>query len=233
MAQVNLVVLGGSRAFGTAFEDCDYDYYGLFTFSAREFTSLYPSRESYQFFPSENVDCSFHELGKFCRLALNGNPTIIDTLFAPLVIYQDAVGKRLREIRDAFLSTRVLSAYVGYATNQLERYRRGSRLHSKGGSLNPKFMSHAVRLLYGGLHLARTGEFLVQLPDEGRELVLSTRDMPPEEAISQVEVMLNCLLWAKDHSDLPKSPTTEAVQQMVFQARLGAMVDTNSSGVLH
>jgi len=28
--RIHLVVLGGSRAFGTAFPDCDWDYYGIF-----------------------------------------------------------------------------------------------------------------------------------------------------------------------------------------------------------
>jgi len=45
--RINLVILGGSRAFGTAFPDCDWDYYGVFSYPLPQVVSLYPGRESY------------------------------------------------------------------------------------------------------------------------------------------------------------------------------------------
>jgi len=218
MVTINLVVLGGSRAFGTAFPDCDYDYYGVFTHSPKEFGGLYPPKESYQTCQGE-MDYTFHELRKFCRLAVAGNPTILDTLFSPYVIYQDLVGRGLRGMCSSFLSKRILLAYLGYATNQLERYQRGVRLHSRQGTPNPKFVSHAARLLYGGLHLAKTGEFLVMLPDEGKELVLRLREGSPDRAIEQLILMRNCLAWVKDHSGLPDDADVETVETFLHWAR--------------
>jgi len=220
---VNLVVLGGSRAFGTAFPDCDYDYYGVFTSPLRRIVasalSRVPLKEAYCW-QAKEMDYSFHELGKFLRLALAGNPTFLDVLYAPDVIHQDDIGKTLRRIRPAFISKRILDSYIGYATDQLQRYKAGTRLHSKSGSLNPKFISHALRLLYGGLYLARTGEFAVRLPDDSLAVILELREGDPVKAIETVALLRDELVLCQDKCSLPDLPDVIGVEEFLWEARL-------------
>jgi predicted nucleotidyltransferase len=225
MTTINLVILGGSRAFGTAFPDCDWDYYGVFSYPLRQVVGLQPLRQSYQWQIGDN-DFAFHELGKFVKLALKGNPTFLDVLYAPGVIYQDDTGAALRHIRYAFLSKEVLSCYVGYATDQLQRYERGSRLHSKTGGLNPKFISHALRLLYGGIHLAKTGEFITQLPLSVRNGIVALREGDPTRAIEAVATLRDSLVEEAKRTVLSEQPDTYLVEEFLWWARKRTLVWT-------
>jgi len=217
--KLNLIVLGGSRAFGTAFEDCDYDYYGVFTEDLRTVTGLHPYRETYTW-QSGEVDCQFHELKKFLTLALKGNPTILDTLFSPYLICEDQVGTALRTHRRDFLSQRVLRSYLGYAEEQLNRFDRGVRIHSKGGQITGKFLRHAVRLLSGGLHLALTGEFLVRVSPYQLSLIYAVEQLEPEAAIGLVREMTQKLETAAiTNEKLPEVPNEAAVAELLWEVR--------------
>jgi len=221
--RIHLVVLGGSRAFGTAFEDCDYDYYGIFTRPLERILSLRGmGRESYQSKLGED-DYTFHELGKFMRLALKGNPTTLDFLYSPYVVFQDDVGEQLRYMRKGFLSKRVLDSYLGYAYNQLDRFDRGVRLHSKGGQATAKFLSHAIRLLYGGIHLATTGEYVVALPVGVVEKIRSLRsgDMKPDIAIGWMQSLADDLKEKRSKTTLlPAEPDELPLERFLYLVRM-------------
>lgn len=221
-SKVHLVTLGGSRAFGTAFPDCDYDYYGVFTRSLRDILSILPgtSRDSYQW---QHGDCdyNFHELAKYLRLALKGNPTVLDTVYSPHVIYQDGIGQWLRDHRHGLLSKRVLRSYVGYAGNQLDRYDRGVRLHSKTGKATAKYLSHAIRLLWDGLHLAKYGEFVVELPSDVIEQIQLIRTRQPESVVAQLQEMLANLKEAIPTAQVRDEPGEPFYNEFLYCVRTG------------
>ena len=109
-------------------------------------------------------DFTLHELGKFCGLALKGNPAVLEVLWNDDVIAIDAWGRELRERRTSFLHRDGLGVYVAYAESQLKKMARGGGLHAKGGSYNGKFGAHLIRLLHAGITLAATGEVQVRVP---------------------------------------------------------------------
>ena len=63
------------------------------------------------------------EVGKFCDLACHGNPSVLEMLFVPewavLTTTPEFVG--LMSIRDAFLSQRIIPAYLGYTWSNLSQ----------------------------------------------------------------------------------------------------------------
>jgi predicted nucleotidyltransferase len=233
--RIHLVVLGGSRAFGTAFPDCDYDYYGVFGRSLRTVLSANPpSKDSYQWVIGDD-DYTFHEMGKFLRLALKGNSTVLETLFSPIVVYEDRAGHLLRSIRHQFLSRRVLYAYLGYAKDQARRYHEGKSLHSRHGDLDAKFLTHALRLLYGGIKLMTTGQFVVQLDAPTVNDILALRDMSYkdgavkliEEQTAILERMVTEGLTKAEKREcpkvLPEEPNIEAANSFLYAYRLGRL----------
>lgn len=233
--RIHLVVLGGSRAFGTAFPDCDTDYFGVFSRPLRSVLAVNPpSRDGYQW----GYDCNdfiFHEIGKFLRLALKGNSTILETLFSPILVYEDVVGRALRSIRYQFLSKRIIYAYLGYAKDQMRRYKEGKSLHSRRGELDAKFLTHALRLLYGGIQLMLTGRFQVVLPArKAREIMVLRESLTKEEAVLIIEAETEILermvkegLTKAEKREcgyiLPDEPNEQAANDFLYACRLGRL----------
>lgn len=222
---IHLVVLGGSRAFGTAFPDCDWDYYGLYGEPLERLLSVTPPRkDSYQVAMGD-MDLTFHEVAKFLRLALKGNPTVLEIVFAPdeFVVYEDNVGRLLRGISGAFLSKRVLRSYLGYANEQIQRFDHAKPVHSRKGAPDAKFLSHAVRLLYGGLHLARTGKFMVKLDEVGLALVNEAKRgaATPADVMMKVRALRDSLVSELDAGpQVPEEPNVRLAEEFLWWYRM-------------
>ena len=69
------------------------------------------------------------ELRKFFRLAVAGNPTIIETLWTDEADWVSVTpaGERLLAARTAFLSKRIEATFAGYALSQLKRIKTHRR----------------------------------------------------------------------------------------------------------
>src|SRR2546428_593776 len=77
----------------------------------------------------------YWELEKFLRLALQANPNVLETLWTPLVLEADEVARRLRELREAFLSRHLYKTYSGYVLSQ---FRRMANAHARTGAYKAK-----------------------------------------------------------------------------------------------
>lgn len=158
----------GSTAYGLAGPDSDVDRLGVFAAPTVAFHGLHPPRES---IVEHDPDLTLHEAGKYCRLALSGNPTAVELLWLPDDLYdvRTPLGQDLIGIRSAFLSApRVHDAFLGYAGQQL------TRLVSKRRSGNwidrraAKHARHMLRLIDQGLALYETGILPIRLADPDR-----------------------------------------------------------------
>jgi predicted nucleotidyltransferase len=125
--QDNLIlqVRSGSRAHGLAQEDSDEDSRGV-CIPPKAFLLGLQSFEQYE---SQGGDHVIYALAKFARLALGGNPNIIETLFteAEDVLHVNSFGQELIDSRHIFLSRRVGERFSGYAIDQLKRMERHHR----------------------------------------------------------------------------------------------------------
>jgi predicted nucleotidyltransferase len=152
----------GSQAFGLANEDSDYDYQGIFVVPTTELLSLSPNyQESMKF---NNPDTTYHEVGKFCKLALGCNPTVLDLLWVDEYNVRTQLGTDLINLRSNFLSApRVRGAYFGYANDQFDKLLKDEREHKRA-----KNARHFLRLLEQGSELYLTGTYFIKLADPAK-----------------------------------------------------------------
>lgn len=120
-----LRVVCGSRAYGLETSESDTDTRGVCVPPKRFLLGL----QRFEQHESPGCDHVTYSLEKFARLALEGNPNIIETLYTNRrhILHVTDHGERLIEARDAFLSRRAGERFVGYAEGQLGRMNRHRR----------------------------------------------------------------------------------------------------------
>jgi uncharacterized protein len=124
-----LKVVVGSNLYGTTTENSDIDRVGTFI-PPVEYLLGFKRIEVVQFNKKskdeagkntkEAIDCTFYTLQKFCRLALDNNPNILEVLFVPKdkIEYTTKQGEYLLSLKYHFLSRNVKHRFLGYAYSQ-------------------------------------------------------------------------------------------------------------------
>jgi hypothetical protein len=124
-----------------------------------------------------DTDRTLYSLRKYLYLAASGNPSILMSLYAP-VIFGLSLGYQLRGLAPAFVGRHVIPKYRGYMKQQGERMLgiRGKSGHGKRGGgqrteliaehgYDTKFAMHCARLGFQGIELVTTGK--LELPVAG------------------------------------------------------------------
>ncbi|WP_329213305.1 nucleotidyltransferase domain-containing protein [Streptomyces sp. NBC_00683] len=172
---MNVLLSGivGSTAYGLARPGSDIDRLGLFAANTADFHGLHRPTESHV---TNHPDQTLHEAAKWCRLALGGNPTVMELVWLPDDLYEvrTPLGDELIDIRSTLLSAkRVRDAYLGYATQQFKRlYDRGDGSFSADTrKRTEKHARHLRRLCHQGFQLYSTGHLQIRVdnPDEYHE----------------------------------------------------------------
>jgi predicted nucleotidyltransferase len=166
-AAVLLRVVVGSRAYGLDTDESDTDVRGVYAPRASLHWSLDGVPEQLE---SDKEQTILWEVGKFVRLALKGNPAILEALHSPLVLAASPLGRELREMRAGFLSRRVVRTFSGYAEDQ---FRGLQRAFDRDARVKWGHAMHLCRLLIVGERLVRTGELVLDAtPDRERLLAI-------------------------------------------------------------
>ncbi|GAA3952708.1 nucleotidyltransferase domain-containing protein [Actinoplanes auranticolor] len=209
-----LAVVVGSRAYGLAGPGSDHDRRGVYAAPTALFWHLDkppthldgPAEEQFSW-----------ELERFCTLALQGNPTVLEVLWSPLITTVTADGEQLLAARSAFLSRRVADTYGAYARDQLKRVDARRR---RTGETNHKQAMHMIRLLLAGAHVLRTGEVLVDVsPLRERLLAVRHGDVPWESVTAWAGELLADLDEAAASTTLPATPDRAAVDALLHAVR--------------
>ncbi len=200
-----MAMLAGSHCYGLSTPQSDVDVRCIHiahTDRLLGLSGLNDSASTLQMSVEEGDDCDVvsQEVGKFCRLALQCNPNIVEMLFAPMdvVFFARPEYVSLRDLRFSFLSTKTAQdAYLGYSRSQLERLLRkqgNQQLQSSLKSLNMrdatarmareaekygletvdydlKHGMHLVRLLIDLRHLLTEGAVKVDMTDYRDQLM--------------------------------------------------------------
>jgi len=212
MNKIILSATTGSRAYGLDHALSDTDTMGIFLAPTVDVAGLYWSAkdESWSDAGPEGDDNTLHELGKYLRLVLKSNPTMLELLFMNEYTILDEVGRGMIDIRDKMLYTdQVRAAYLGYATAQKERVLREFPDHK------PKMIRHCLRIAEQGTALLSTGEFNVRVDDPERFFRLET--LPLMNVGMILEKALYDLENAK--SVLRDEPDIEAVSEFLKDVR--------------
>jgi len=209
-----LAVVVGSRAYGLHTPESDHDRRGVYAAPTRAFWHLDkppthldgPADEQFSW-----------EVERFCTLALQANPTVLEVLWSPLVTQVTADGRELLDARSAFLSRQVADTYGGYARDQLARV---DARRSRTGETNHKQAMHMIRLLLAGAYVLRTGEVLVDVGPLRDRLLAIRRGETAWSAVSTwAETLLGDLASAADETTLPDKPDRAKIDQLLLRVR--------------
>jgi uncharacterized protein len=221
---VNTVLLAGivgSTAYGLATADSDVDRLGVFAAPTVALLGLHGPKES---LVTTDPDQTLHEARKWCKLALGGNPTVMELVWLPDDLYEvrTELGDELIGIRSAFLSAqRVRDAYFGYATQQFRRLenRGDGSFSADTRKRTAKHARHLARLLHQGRELYATGDLRIRLSDPQRY-----RDFGDRVAGGDLDAAAGLLAQAEAGFDaartpLPDRPDEETVEKWLLRVR--------------
>jgi len=164
----NICLLGlqGSRGQGLQErKDADYDYRGIWIANNEEMLSLSKPKETIEINSGAgDGDAEFvlHEVEKFFRLAIKGNPSIILLFFIPKYNIKTNEGDMIIKNKNLFLSeSAIRNAFGGYAMSQILYVKRKGK--AKNGQKISKHLKHCFRLLDQGQELLETGHITMPI----------------------------------------------------------------------
>lgn len=121
-----LFVRSGSRAYGTNIATSDDDFKGI---AVPPRDVLHGFLTHFEQAVSTTPDMTIYDVRKFFKLAADGNPGILETMYVDNrdMLAVTPVGEKLLERRDDFLSKKIQHTFSGYAMSQLKRIRTHRR----------------------------------------------------------------------------------------------------------
>lgn len=211
-----LSVVVGSRAYGLETSASDVDRRGVFAAPTELFWRLDK--------PPTHLDGPLPEqfsweVERFCSLALEANPTVLECLWSPLVEETTPMGEELRALRPAFLSRRAHRTFLRYAERQFQRSSPSSG-ETGAGAVKWKHIMHLLRLLISGRHVVETGELLVDVtPHRERLLAVRRGEASWAEVTAWREELTAGLDAALAATPLPEAPDRAAVEDFLVSVR--------------
>lgn len=220
----NIILEGvtGSTAYGLATENSDVDIKGVYLLPTRTVLSI---GFDPQHTTKDHVDPDwvYHEIGKFMKLVLAGNPTVTELLYLDDYTILTPVGQMLIDNRSAFLSTKAVSnAYRGYALSQAKRLnnRTEQGLDGYDSSLKNRFAKHTrhcFRLLMQARQLLETGTLDVKVTPEQREYLFAMGEKTADEVVQ--EFIRQDSEFKNIKSVLPDQPDMDKLNEILYEIR--------------
>lgn len=221
----NIILEGitGSKAYGLDTEKSDTDIKGIYLLPTRDILRIgFDLKHTTK--DSVDPDWVYHEVGKFMKLVMSGNPTVTELLYLDDYTVMTPIGQMLIDNRDAFLSTKAVNdAYRGYAFAQAKKLsnRTEQGLDGYDSSLKNRFSKHTrhcFRLLMQARQLLETGTLDVRVTPEQREYLFAmgekTADEVVDEFIKQDEEFENI------KSVLPDKPDINKLNNILYDIRM-------------
>ncbi len=165
--------IAGSHSHNTNVPESDLDALGVYQADTDEVLGIDSPKDT---ICNSSNDFTIHELSKFCRLLLKGNPGIIEMLFTEKMCFETGEWRELRDNRKRFLSQRVIKQYLGYLNAQMHKLNHGTYLHTTSGKYNTKFAYHFIRLGKEALNISEGKDPVVWVDGADRDLLLTIRE---------------------------------------------------------
>jgi len=214
----------GSQAYGLATDSSDVDTLGVFALDTKAFHGIELPARRHLTHVSTKPDVTLHEAGKFCRLALACNPSVLELLWLPLELYTEvtAAGRGLLTLRERFLSApRVADVYTGFCHSQV---RKIEALAARPDPQVPtakmaKLARHFMRLVEQGTELWVTGKLNVKVRCARDTHAFGQR--VATEGIDGIYPLMFRLRHTFENSatPLPAEPDRTAIQRWLYDVR--------------
>tara|TARA_Y100000310_G_scaffold328181_1_gene395854 strand:- start:1454 stop:2245 length:792 start_codon:yes stop_codon:yes gene_type:complete len=228
-----LSTIVGSRLHGTHTEKSDFDYRGVFLAPLDEILSPFRDPKETHWIehndfkakldPEKHLDDTAYELRKFCKMAAQGNPSVLEVLVGEEYPILTEEGKVLRELLPAFLSQKCYYAFMGYSNNQEKKFRNPSISNQKGKDVllkhrKYKYACAHIRTLMQLEHLLKEKELIGTYSPCGTEYLKQIKQGEVEdyrimESVFRLEKSCEKLLadtW------LPEKPDYEKIENFIL-----------------
>lgn len=115
-------VESGSRAWGFASPDSDYDIRFIYKHYLDYYLSLWEQPDTIEFMTADDLDGSGWDLRKTVRLLAKSNASLLEWIYSPVVYYQnEAFMQQLRTVaKDCFSPVACLHHYLGTTKNFMD-----------------------------------------------------------------------------------------------------------------
>jgi uncharacterized protein len=221
MSKTLLMGVVGSTAYGLATPSSDIDLLGMYAENTRDLVGLDAVEKNFQSICTTEPDVTLHEAAKYCKLALQCNPTVSELMWLPEECYREKtiLGQELINIRSEFLSaSKVRGAYLGYATQQFRKLQERGRFASDiPEHRTAKHARHLMRLVKQGTELYATGFLRIKLinPEQYFDFGEKCAEDPSvaEELMSSAEDKFN------GPTALPEAPNKAEVEKWLRLVR--------------
>ncbi|MDE7212991.1 MAG: nucleotidyltransferase domain-containing protein, partial [Anaeroplasmataceae bacterium] len=112
-------VESGSRAWGFASTDSDYDVRFIYVRKKEDYLRLDPYSDVIEYVLDETLDINGWDISKALKLLFASNPTLIEWLFSPIVYLESKEIEELRLLAEKYYSPKTLAHhYQHIALNQ-------------------------------------------------------------------------------------------------------------------
>ncbi len=187
----------GSQSYGLSLDSSDRDEKGVCIEPFEHFCNLKGKFEQVEFrsaaertgksdAPSEagDLDLTIYSLEKFLRLAIAGNPNIVELLFisGDSILEATQAGADLRDLYSVIINRQAGKRYLGYMEAQRQRLlgERGQMRITRTELIDEfgydtKYMSHVIRLGFQGVELLETGRLILPMFGTPKEIVLRAK----------------------------------------------------------
>jgi len=170
-----------------------------------------------------DLDLTIFSLRKFLRLAMQGNPQILQCLFVPqsLCLQRDSRGAQLQEMAPLIVSRQAGARYLGYLEAQRQRLlgERGQKktnrpeLEAKHG-FDTKYAMHILRLGFQGVELMSTGRLTLPMNEEDRKFTYAVRcgEIPLQDALTKAGELERQIKDLLHDAPIPAQPAREEIE---------------------
>lgn len=130
--RIILAVESGSRAWGFASPDSDYDVRFIYVRRPEDYIRLVPERDVIEWQLDEVYDIDGWDLQKALRLLHDSNPTLHEWCNSPIVYKENELAESLRSITEkCFLPKKALFHYLSMAEHTCRDYLTGEEVRLK------------------------------------------------------------------------------------------------------
>lgn len=130
--RILLAVESGSRAWGYASPDSDYDVRFIYVRPKEDYLRLEKTRDVIELPIEGELDMNGWDLDKTLRLLRASNPTLFEWFSSPIVYRETSFAQELRSIMQRYFSSkRGLSHYLSMASNNYREYLKGDTVKAK------------------------------------------------------------------------------------------------------
>jgi len=215
-----LYAWAGSTSYNTRVEDSDDDFRGI-CIPPEQFYFGLQGFDQYRSPENSGEDIEIKSIKEYVRLALDGNPNVIEWLFTKpeFFVYINEIGQELINIRHQFLSKQFFKKVSGFAKGQKHEMENDGKNNRGQGSLkriadrqkygyDVRSASHLIRIDYEGIEVMETGNLNTWRSDKERKLLvdIKTGKLTKSQVLEIHDELDAKLYQAYLKTELPETP---------------------------